>query len=170
MVMEVVSANEQEWAIYPSAMTRAHEAMGLWPQVVSTDRGFVTKANYEFNTRRGIGSAFPWREPRPGVRRRHLESEEFDRHGVLRCRHCGGPCDIRGAGLGFYSTESGQPRVRGRCKVRGTKACGSTQSLPCSREWRYVQPLCLTDEVYNQLSHSHPSTERVHLHLRGRYT
>ncbi len=31
------------------------------------------------------------------------------------------------------------------------------------------QPLNLTDELYEQLRHRHGSTERIHLHLRGRY-
>lgn len=173
LAIEVADAGTQEWAVYPLAMTRVHEAMGIWPQLVSTDRGFVTKANYEFNTRRGIGSVFPWREPRSGYRRRHYETEEYDRHGILRCQHCGGPCDIRGAGLGFYFDGTGddrEPRVRGRCKLRGTEECNAVQSVPCSRDWRYLQPLCLTDEVYNQLGHGHPSSERIHLNLRGRYT
>lgn len=170
MVIEVTTAREQEWAVYPDALTKTHEALGLWPQLVSADRGFVTKDTYEFNTRRGIGSALPWREPRPGVRRRHLESEEFDRHGIMRCQHCGGPCDMRSAGLGFYMDERDEPRVRGRCRIGGTDDCKETQSVACAREWRYLQPLALTDEVFHQLTHSHPSTERVHLHLRGRYT
>ena len=170
LAIEVVSARVQEWDAYPNVLERTCEAVGRWPQMVSADRGFVMPQTYEFNTRRGIGSAFPWREPKSGYRRRHYETEEFDRHGIMRCQHCGSPCDIRGQGLGFYFDESDTPRIRGRCKWRGAEESAETQSIACGREWRQLQPLCVTDGVFNQMNHTHASTERVHLNLRQRYT
>lgn len=137
LAIEVTDAREQEWAVYPGAMTKTHQALGVWRRLASADRGFVTKDTYEFNTHRGIGSAFPWREPHTGTRRRHLESEEFDRHGIVRCEHCGSPCDIRGAGLGFYFDRKAdgteEPRIRARCRLQGTDDCNETQSIACAR-------------------------------------
>jgi hypothetical protein len=169
LVIEVEAADRHEHHLYENAARRAIEATGIAPHAAVFDRGFGTKAVYRFNTTRGIGTVMPWREPRAGIRRHHLECEDFDRHGKLRCRHCGGPMEDRGQGLGFYITDGGQPRIRARCILQLDSKCARPASVACSQEWRMLQPLNLTDPLYEQLRHRHGSTERIHLHLRGRY-
>jgi hypothetical protein len=81
------------------------------------DRGLHTQSVFEFNTRRGTATIIPWREPAPGRRRRDMRSDEFDEHGVPRCKHCGGETTTSNEGggfarrqtLGFYIADNGEP-------------------------------------------------------------
>ena len=68
---------------------------------MSGDRGYSVRKTFMHNTERGIASVFPWRQGPGESARRDMDRDEVDRHGIIRCRECGGPCDSDSAGLGF---------------------------------------------------------------------
>lgn len=133
------------------------------------DRGYAHKSVFEHNTRRGVGSVFLWRKPRYDIQREQFDTEKFDRHGIPRCNHCGGPGYTRGEGLGLAFTD-GQPRIRFICQIGYTSECkDKVQSVNCSHEWRLLVPIDRLTETYHALRRSHNNYERIFRHGRERY-
>ncbi|MGO9973139.1 MAG: hypothetical protein ACLP01_10075 [Solirubrobacteraceae bacterium] len=170
LAVHVDPADRQGYRSYRELMDSAHETLAISPQVVSGDRGLAVKDVYTFNTRRGIASALPWRQTIHNRDRGDLENAVVDRHGVPRCKHCGAEGKTTGSGLGFTVTAHGTPVIRFRCRGKYTPECRGIQSVRCEHEPRLLQPLTLTDPVYNQAREAHENIERVHLHDRQRYT
>lgn len=142
------------------------------------DRGLHTQSVFEFNTRRGTATIIPWREPAPGRRRRDMRSDEFDEHGVPRCKHCGGETTTSNQGggfarrqtLGFYIADNGDPRIRYMCALGTTERCRTaTPSISCSTEWRMLLPIGLTADLYFALKSGSKNKENIFYAWRQRY-
>lgn len=58
--------------------------------------------------------------------------------GAPRCRHCGGPGDQDGPGLGFYFDRGVVPRIKFRCELELTSECKGIQSIACEKSWRLL--------------------------------
>jgi hypothetical protein len=103
--------------------------------------------------------------PHRGVPREQRDTDEYDRHGVPRCKHCGGPTRYNG-----FSVESvGSPRVFYYCEAPVTPECQKRQALACSKDWTTLLPLWRTEEAYFALKESHSAYERAHHLFRTRY-
>lgn len=168
LALNLFPANNQEFTEWPELLSRIERATGRKPKAVSFDRGYSIKEVFEHNTRAGIATVAPWRKPRHDVDREQMDSEQFDRHGVPRCQHCGAPGDFESAGLGYYKAKR-QPRIRFRCMLRVTPECSGTQSIACSAEWRLLVPLSRRSAVYHALSARNKNYERTFRHWRSRY-
>lgn len=95
--------------------------------------------------------------------------DEYDEHGVVRCKHCGGPTvpDQRTAP---FAIQAGDPRLRMRCLLRHTPACDtSIQTISCSKHWRLLTPMSRLDARYHDLMRSHKTAEAVFDNWRDRY-
>jgi hypothetical protein len=169
IAVETFAADDMEWDHYDDLFQAGVAATGKTPLAVSGDRGFGVKSFYEYNTRRGVGTVVPFRETVSEKERQDMRCDLVDEHGVPRCQHCGGEGDIETDGLGWYLANNGEPRVRFRCKVPALTACRKQQSVACSEEWRLLQPLALTQEIYHALREMHFSFERIFGHWRQRY-
>ncbi len=161
---------EQEYHAYPRVMNAVTDAIGHAPHAVSLDAGYGTKAVYRENVDRGIATVAPWRKTQILEKRRQLEDEYVDRHGIPRCQHCGAPGKTNGSGLGFHITSYGTPVVRFRCRAKLTDHCRRVQLVDCRHEPRLLGPLRRDTKLYNQLRQAHSPKERVHLHARQRYS
>lgn len=164
-----IEADKQEYHEYPALAEKARASIGVYPQMVSGDRGLSIKSVYEFNTRRGIATVTPFRQTPQHKRRRELENEIVDRHGVPRCPACGAEGKTRGRGLGFR-IEDGTPRIYFACSARITPGCSGTKHVDCEQEWRLLQPLNITDETYHQMRQVHGHHENIHRLQRQRYS
>ena len=110
----------------------------------------------------------PWR-PAGGSLKRH-DKDAHDRHGIPRCKHCGGPTAFVRFSVGDRSTppEERKPRLWARCMVAATGKCANDQTFSCSTDWRLLVPLWRTDAIYHELKQSHSSYEAVHDWWRDR--
>lgn len=161
-IPSVDSASKQEFKIFPELFDQAVEMIGEAPETITADRGVSLTSCFEHATRAGTAPIFPWRvqtgEPEPADR------IEYDRHGVKRCAHCGGPMKQT-----KFSTADGQPRLWFRCSLKTTEACLKDQTISCSTNWRFLVPLAQTEPLYHELAESHQTYEGVHLYWRNRY-
>jgi len=141
------------------------------------DRGYSVSSVFEHNTRRGIASVFPWRASGSRLNREQEDCDTHDRHGVVRCKHCGAPTRLasfaKTAGVSG-TAENGETTYRGPrlyvlCEQPVTEACQKRQSIACETSWRMLLPLWRTDPTYLALRHSHDRYERVHHHWRVRW-
>ncbi len=170
LAVRPMAADRAESQAYPELLERVREATGAYPDRVAGDRGYSVASVFLHNSERGIASAFPWRKPNGSVTAREdTDRDEFDRHGVPRCRHCGGPGDLTAAGLGFHITSRPEPVLRFRCMLGLTPDCAKQQQLSCSVEPRMLIPLSRLTEPYNALRRVGKSMERVWGDWRARY-
>jgi hypothetical protein len=161
----VATATRREHQLYPIFWEELLETvMGRdWRcEAVVADRGFSIASVFEFNTRRGIASVINWRASNWTGSKRH-DKLGWDRHGVPRCKHCGGDSRF------VRFAERPSPRIWFGCAVAATPACQKTQSIACSKDWRLLVPLWRTDQRYYELRTSHKRYERVQRHWRDRY-
>lgn len=135
---------------------------------MSGDKALGINLVYEHNTRRGIATAIPLRKNRGPQERGALDTERYDRHGIPRCRYCGGPGDVDSPGLGLYFDRD-EPRLRYRCRLGHTPDCDRQQSIACRENWRLLVPLSRLTEQYHALSREGKHAGRVHHHARQRY-
>lgn len=139
---------------------------GCLPQTATFDKGFAWNDVYEHNTRHRIASVMPFRK-RHANDRAH-DHESHDRHGVVRCRHCGGPTQlIRDAAQPY-------PRLWVRCQsgvlgIPRTQGCEKDQTIACSTDWRTLTRLWQDDERYQELATTHSMYERIHRLWRNRW-
>jgi hypothetical protein len=169
LAINIVPADRQEYKTYPDLFDQLVQATGHKPRAVIGDRGYSVKDVFQHNTENGVESVISWRKQKTIKSRDHMDKDEFDRHGIPRCRHCGGPGDIESPGLGFYRAR-GKPRLRFRCQIRATADCSKTQTISCSVEWRLLGPLSRRTERYHALKKGGKNLERVFRHWRERYT
>ncbi len=159
----VFSASKQEHQLFEACYDRASELIGAKPQTVVGDRGFSMATVFEKCTKNNTAPIFPWRKSSfSPLRHDHVT---HDRHGTPRCKHCGGP-----TGFKRFSANSGSPRLWFDCLLGTTQACGNTQSISCSTDWRLLVPLWRTDPLYHELRASHGRYEAVHDYWRDRYS
>ena len=92
------------------------------------------------------------------------DQETHDRHGIPRCKHCGGP-------TGFVRFSPGDLSRRLRSASRGcgltawlgaTSECAKTQTRSCSENYRLLVPLWRTERLYYELRESHRTYEAAH--------
>lgn len=169
LAVEVFPADVQEYDGYPALYDSMVEALAEPPYVVSTDRGYGTRAFYEFNTRRGVAVVGPRRRRRNRLETRDWRTDEFDEHGIPRCRACGGEGDQESPSLGLVFSAKGEPLIRFRCIAPLTAGCESVQSIRCSAEWPMLLPLARTTELYHSVRWAHHNKEHAFRHARERY-
>jgi hypothetical protein len=155
-------------------MRRHKRNTGSFPGCVSADKGPAVSSVIEYNTRRGIHSAMPFRKDGLGRVARDLECERFDRHGVPRCQICGGRGRVDGPGLGFVKDDGrGNPIIRYTCAGlwAGTGcADAGIQHIDCSTAWKALLPLTREHRQHHILRHAHSNgAEGPFHHWRQRY-
>ncbi|MGA2453371.1 MAG: hypothetical protein ABSG93_07600 [Solirubrobacteraceae bacterium] len=161
VVPSVDAASKQECHLFNDLFDRATNMAGAAPQTVIGDRGFSVEACFQHATENNCAPVFPWR--RCGDGKRH-DKPTHDRHGVKRCRHCGGVMhQVR------FSANGGKPRLWFRCTFQLTPDCGDEQTIYCHEDWRALIPLPRTSALYHELRKSHRSYEAVHDYWRDRY-
>ena len=104
----------------------------------------------------------PYRARHQTMRQRRDE-DEYDRHGIPRCRHCGGQSKF------VRFAHKPYPRLWFECLEDRTYGCKRSQSIACSKNWRSLLPLWRVERAYMALRESHQIYERVHNHWRSRY-
>jgi hypothetical protein len=157
----IYSASRQEYDLFDDVLDNAKRMTGRKPETANADKGQSVRKNFERLTREGIAAVFPWR-PGGGDNKRH-DSDRYDRHGVPRCKHCGGPS------LFVRFNHQPTPSIWFRCMLGHTPACANDQRIACSNEWRLLVPLWRTDTLYHELRLSHGQYESVHDWWRDRY-
>jgi hypothetical protein len=163
VIPSVDSAKRQEWDIFPELYDSVCDALGEAPETAIADRGVSIAACFEHVTKNGTAPVFPWRRAGGGDRKRH-DKDTHDRHGVMRCKHCGGPMkQIR------FSATNAKPRLWFRCMFPNTADCAKDQTISCAADWRLLVPLARTEPLYHELKKSHSSYEGVHDYWRDRY-
>jgi hypothetical protein len=162
VVPSVDDASTQEFNLFPGIYDRVCEVVGEAPQTVIGDKGFSVANCFEHATKNGTAPIFPWR-PGNGLDKRH-DHQTHDRHGVMRCRHCGGPMEqVR------FSANRGKPRLWFRCMIGAMPECAKEQTISCSTDWKALVPLARTETLYHELKESHGTYEGAHDYWRDRY-
>jgi hypothetical protein len=169
LAINTLPASAQEYNGWPELFEKLIDATGAKPEAVLMDRAYSLQHVFKHNTRRGVATVSPWRKHRHIQDRAQLDGEIVDRHGVPRCRHCGGPGDSESPGLGLYFARA-EPRIRFRCQLGILPSCAQSQSIACSKSWTLLVPLSRRTETYHALSRSSKNLERVFRHWRARYT
>lgn len=169
LVLKTYAADETEGAHYPILLEGLEMLTGRLPDRASGDKALSHPAIFMHNTERGIASVHPWRATRFEPSREAMDHDEVDRHGVPRCRHCGGPGDVSAAELGFTITADDQPVIRFRCMLGLTADCGGVQQISCRTNPRLLVPLSRLSPQYHAMSIAGKHLERVWGHWRRRY-
>ncbi len=162
VVPSVDDASTQECDLFKGIYDRASGMAGQAPQTIVGDKGFSIAKCFEHATRNGTAPVFPFR-PSGGDFKRH-DKETHDRHGVMRCRHCGGPMSQT-----RFSAGGGRPRLWFRCMVGATSGCAKEQTISCATDWKSLVPLSRLQPLYHELKESHQNYEGVHDYWRDRY-
>ena len=168
VAVHITSASVQEHISYPDLYKKAVGATGRSPEAVVADRGYAISSVFEHNTRRGVASVMPWRRPNQHIlSRAEMDTDRYDRHGIVRCKYCGGPTRF----VRFSEKGPAGPRLWVRCTTPGERDdCTSReQTVRCAEDWRMLLPMWRTDETYLALRASHSRYERVHHSWRRRY-
>jgi hypothetical protein len=172
LAFDVVPADRNEHACAADLMDDTQRLVGLYPQAMVADRGFHTRGVFTSLHDRQITYVGPWRKTHHQPTRADAAAaadNRVDRHGVIRCRHCGGPTVKHGRHLGTVSSR-GRTAIRVRCAIQTLPECAGTQTTQPSVEPRLIAAIDRTDEVYWQLRHTHSNRERAHAERRSRCT
>lgn len=162
VIPSVDSARKQECHLFAPLYDRVADMVGAPPQSAIADKGFSVKACFEHATRHGTAPIFPWRPS--GKEDGRQDKDTHDRHGVMRCRHCGGPTEqVR------FSANRGKPRLWFRCMIGATPECAKDQTISCATDWKALVPLARTEALYHELKESHGTYEAAHDYWRDRY-
>jgi hypothetical protein len=172
VAVRITSASTQEYYTYPDLFRSAYENTGQLPRAVVADRGYSVSYVFQHNTQLGVGSVMPWRAGKNRLTRDLEDCDTHDRHGVVRCKHCGAPTRFvsftRTAGEKRDGSKRG-PRLYAQCLTPVTPGCEARQSIGCDQSWRMLLPLWRDSPTYLALRHSHDRYERVHHHWRVRW-
>jgi hypothetical protein len=165
----VDSASRQEYDIFDDHFDLVCELLGESPDTAIADKGLSIERAFRKCTTNGTAPVFPWR-PWGGDFKRH-DHETHDRHGVPRCKHCGGPTNFVRFHPGDPSKPPGQrtSRIWFDCMVGATPESTKTRIIACKTDWRLLVPLWRTDALYHELKESHGSYEAAHDRWRDRY-
>lgn len=156
----VESASKNESKLFPDLFNRMVTMTGRAPQTVIGDKGFSVEDCFKHATSNGTAPVFPHRH---GGHTRH-DKLTHDRHGVPRCKYCGGPTRQ------VKFSAKGKPRVWVRCEDgKQTPDCAKQQTIYCEKDWRSIVPLPRTEPLYHELKASHQPYEAVHRYNRERY-
>jgi hypothetical protein len=160
-IPSVDAANKQEYDLFPAFYDRVRSMVGEAPQTAIGDKGLSVESCFKHVTTNGTAPVFPWRGAGGHQRQDKLT---HDRHGVMRCKHCGGVMyQTR------YSPNNGKPRLWFRCTFQVSPDCAAEQTISCSTDWRSLIPLPRTNSLYHELKESHQTYEAVHDYWRDRY-
>ena len=133
VVPTVDAADKQEYDLFPAFYDRVAAMAGAAPETVIGDKGFSVEKCFEHATTNGSAPVFPWRR---GNAKRRYDQLTHDRHGVPRCKHCGGPTEqVR------FSANGGKPRIWVRCIHQPVTDCAAEQTISCKTDWRLLIPL-----------------------------
>lgn len=167
VAVRITSASTNEFLTYPELFAAALHNTNQVPRAVVADRGYSVTPVFEHNTRLGVGSVMPWRAPNQHQSREDEDCDTNDRHGIVRCKHCGAPTALQS----FTRTAGGTrgPRLYVKCLEPVTAGCETRQSIGCNVNWRMLLPLWRDTPTYLALRHSHDRYERVHHHWRVRW-
>lgn len=172
VAVRITSASTQEYYSYPALFRAAFENTGQLPSAVIADRGYSVSPVFEHNTRLGVASVMPWRAHRDRLDRASEDRNDHDRHGIVRCKHCGAPTRMvsfaKTAGAKRGKDKRG-PRLYVKCLLPVTPGCNTRQSIGCETSWRMLLPLWRDSPTYLALRNSHDRYERVHHHWRVRW-
>jgi hypothetical protein len=164
LVSQFVSCSVQEHFLHDTIIERIVATTGFAPLAFSADRGLSYPSVYEYNTRHGIATVIPYRLR--GAETARQDHDEWDRHGIPRCRGCGGPTEfVRFAHLP-------EPRLWVRCALAGAHRapeCSHIQTHNCSKDFKMLLPLWRVDPVYLALRRAQEQYERLHRHTRDRF-
>lgn len=179
LAINIFKASDQEHAHYRELYEDVLEATGgVKPMNVVADRGYSVEAVYEWNTRQGGGTVIPYRKPGKAASRDALSTAKVDKHGIPRCKHCGGAGQQSGRSsdgkqsLGFHFDSQGAvpvPRIRFECMIQATPDCKGTQTIACEESWRLLVALPRDQVAYHTLKKASRSQERHFRHWRSRY-
>jgi hypothetical protein len=161
VIPSVDSASINECHLYPQLFDRVKDLTGRAPETAIADRGMSISSCFEHTTKNGTAAVFPYRKSGNGQRHDH---ETHDRHGIKRCKHCGGETEqVR------FSADNGRPRLWFRCMSPTAPGCEKDQTIACKTDWRSLVALSRTDPLYHELKRSHKSFEHAHDLWRDRY-
>jgi hypothetical protein len=160
-IPSVDSASRNECHLFPELLDRVGAMAGQFPETAIADRGMSISSCFEHATSKGVAPVFPWRKWGDGKRHDH---ETHDRHGMKRCKHCGGPMEQT-----RFSTNNSSPRLWFRCTAPFTAECEKEQTISCKEDWRSLVPLAETEALYQELRLSHQTYEAVHGYWRQRF-
>lgn len=173
VAIRITSASINESVSYPELFAAAVQNTGHVPVAVVGDKGYSVASVFEHNTRRGVGSVFPWRKQKNRDERWMEDCEEHDRYGVVRCKYCGAPTKLvsfaRTAGEKRASGNMRGPRLYVKCALPVKPECQKRQSMGCDFNWRMLLPIWRDNPIYLVLRNSHDRYERVHHHWRVRW-
>lgn len=172
LAFDVVPADQNEFTVAAGLMDQTRDMVGLHPQAMVADRGFHITSVFNALHDRQIAYVGPWRKAKHQRTREDVARASeglVDRHGVIRCRQCGGPTRANGANLGVTSSRD-RTAIRVQCAIRPLDECADTQTVLPDAAPRLIGPLNRTDEVYWQLRHAHSNFERGHAERLARYT
>lgn len=161
VIPSVDSASTNECHLFPALFDRVRDMADEAPKTAIADRGMSIASCFEHATRNGTAPVFPWRKFGDGLRHDALT---HDRHGVKRCKHCGGEMEqVR------FSAANSHPRLWFRCLYPVTAGCHKEQTIACKTDWRSLIRLARTEPIYHELERSHKSYEAAHDVFRDRY-
>ena len=170
LAFKAIPADQNESSHYADLLDRALTATDGAIVRMAGDRGYSFRKIFEHNSTRGIASIIPWRRISHTEKERSAEDrDDYDRHGVPRCRHCGGPCDVTAAALGFHIKADGRPVIRYQCTAALTPDCGPIQEISCRAEWRMLIPLSRHHDSYHAMAVAGKALERAWSAWRERY-
>jgi Transposase DDE domain len=164
VIPSVDPANKQEYDLFPALMDRVSAMAGETPQTVVGDKGFAVKSCFEYATRRGIAPIFPARKNANQPQR--PDQLTHDRHGVMRCKHCGGDMKQKRFAI---EKGTGTPWLWFKCMAPATAGCEGEQRIRCETDWRSLIPLSPLDPLYQELRAAHYAYEGLHDYWRDRY-
>ncbi|MCU1529283.1 MAG: hypothetical protein JWP75_3046 [Frondihabitans sp.] len=164
VAINLSSASIPEWKSYPELFSRVLENVGKAPRAVVADKGFSVSSVFQLHTEQGTATVAPWRKRNGSVERSAEDADRFDRHGIPRCKQCGGETQF----VRFAKANPKKPRLWFKCLV-GSGDCAKVQSMYCEADWRLLLPMWRTSETYMALSNARNRYERVHHHWRQRY-
>ena len=151
VAVSITSASTQEYVTYPDLFRHAVRNTGQAPVAVVGDRGYSVTSVFEHNTRLGVGSVMPWRARQGRLDRASEDCDQHDRHGIVRCKHCGAPTRF----VSFAKTAGAKrgkqmrgPRLYVQCLLPVLDECERRQSVGCERAWRMLLPLWRDNPVY----------------------
>ncbi len=154
------NASMQEYDTFPDLYEKVTQVIGQPPETIIADKGQSVARVFELCARNGTAPIMPWR---PSFNHERHDKDTHDRHGIARCRHCGGPTGFRRFGA------NGNPRLWFHCLYETTNQCQGDQSINCSTDWRLLIPLWRTDPLYHELRASLGCFEGAHDYWRDRY-
>lgn len=163
LAVNVFSASTQEYHEYDQLLDRVNATCGADPLAVCADKGYAVRSVFEQNTRRGVATVIPWRPSLSEPKR--IDRQAFDRHGIPRCKHCGGPTRF------VRFNHKPKPRLWFRCELETEAECRrvAPQSMLCDRGFKHLLPLWRTSETYHALRRSGLQHEGKHQYWRSRY-